>query len=363
MGTRPEAIKLAPVILALKRMPSMRVRVVSTGQHQAMVQQVLKAFGLTPHDHLLIMRPSQSLGEVTRRVLDRLPPVIKRESPHLILVQGDTTTAFAAALAGFYAKIPVGHVEAGLRTHQKYAPFPEEINRVLVDQLADLHFAATPSSKRNLFREGISPTSIHVTGNTVVDALQFVRRKPWRIHERQLRLVPWRQRVMLVTMHRREHWGRPLDQVCRAVVRLVADHADLHVVLPVHPNPSVKSLVEGKLKGHRHVTLTPPLGYEDFIQVMARSYVILTDSGGVQEEAPYLGKPVLVFREATERPEAVRAGASRVIGFDQQAIVREVSGLMDNPRRYAVMAQVRHPFGDGQASRRIVQALKKYLAG
>ncbi len=362
LGTRPEAIKLAPVILQLRKTRGMKVTVVSTGQHQAMVDQVLKVFRLRLDHDLKIMRHAQTLEQITAGVFERFPAVLKRENPDLVLVQGDTSTAFAAALASFYQKIPIGHVEAGLRTHLKYLPFPEEKNRELIDHLSDLHFAATPLGKKNLLREGISNRSITVTGNTVVDALYHVSRTPRPFEEPALKRVPCDRRVILVTMHRREHWGTPLQQVCLAIREIVKRHQNTHVVIPVHLNPRVRQIVRASLDHHPSVTLTPPLGYGDFVQTMARSHLILTDSGGVQEEAPYLGKPLLVFRVATERPEAVKAKISRVIGFQPDVIVKEVSRLLDNPAVYAKMARVRRVFGDGRASERIVKVIQRFLS-
>lgn len=362
LGTRPEAIKMAPVILELKKTRGVKVCVVSTGQHRIMVNQVLEAFHLKLDVDLRIMRHAQSLEQITAGIFHRFPEVLRRMKPDLVLVQGDTSTALAAALAAFYQRRAIGHVEAGLRTFRKYLPFPEEKNRVLIDHLADLHFAATPLGRRNLLREGMSPRSVTVTGNTVVDALYGVRRAPRPFQERALRRVPWDRRVVLVTMHRREHWGAPLRQVCRALRDVVRRHPDSHVIVPVHLNPRVQAIVRGALDRLPSVTLTPPLGYGDFVQAMAKSAVIVTDSGGVQEEAPYLGKPVLVFRVATERPEAVKAGTSRVIGFEERVVAREISRLLTDRRAYRRMARVTKVFGDGRAASRIVKAVMRYLS-
>lgn len=326
-----------------------------------MLDQVLETFGITPDYDLDTMRPVQSPPEVTSRVLDRLCPVLAQERPALVLVQGDTTTAFAAALAAFYLRIPIGHVEAGLRTFDKYQPFPEEKNRQLISVLADLHFAPTEQARQNLLREGICPDDIYVTGNTVIDALLEIARRDTNLPIPGLDLCWDTTRVILVTTHRRENWGEPMRSICRAIREIAATVPNVHIVFSVHPNPSVRHLVEKELNGAINVSLLPPLPYEPFVQLMKRSYLILTDSGGIQEEAPSLGKPVLVLRNVTERPEGVEAGTLRIVGTDQQKIVEQGLSLLTDDEAYNQMARLANPYGDGKASERIVAIVQKRL--
>ena len=357
VGTRPEAIKMAPVVLELRRHAWADVRVLATAQHRQMLDQVLEAFGIEPDIDLDMMRPNQSLPELTARLLSRLDEVLAAEAPDVVLVQGDTTTVMAVAMAAFYRRIPVGHVEAGLRTGDMGNPFPEEMNRVVAGRLARWHFAPTAGSRDNLLREGFDPGSIHVTGNTVIDALlQVVDRDiPMPVD------VPEGRRMVLVTAHRRENFGAPFAEVCSAIRELVARHADIHVVYPVHPNPNVSVPAREALSGHDRISLVEPLDYLPFVAAMRRAYLVLTDSGGVQEEAPGLGKPVLVMRRETERPEAVAEGVVRLVGPDREAILAEAGRLLDDAQAYAAMAKGVSPYGDGRASSRIADILRADL--
>ncbi|MGI8827582.1 MAG: non-hydrolyzing UDP-N-acetylglucosamine 2-epimerase [Chloroflexota bacterium] len=355
LGTRPEAIKLAPVVQALDDWTNMRVRVVSTGQHREMLAQTLSVFGLEVDHDLDVMTHDQTLSQVTSRILSRLDPVFDLENPDVVIVQGDTTTALSASLAAFYRKTPVAHVEAGLRTDDRYAPFPEEINRRMVSTLADWHFAPTQTSASALRREGILESSIYVTGNTVIDAMRQV-----------LATTTWPEdlpapagRVLLVTAHRRENFGASLEAICRAIRRIADEHCDVEVWYPVHRNPKVRGPVEQLLSCHPGIRLVEPLDYVSFTHLLARSHLVLTDSGGVQEEAPALAKPVLVMREVTERPEAVEAGVVELVGTDEDHIVRRTSRLLNDPAAYKEMAREVSPYGDGLAAKRIVDVLCK----
>lgn len=359
LGTRPEAIKLAPVIQQLERHPGVLSRVCVTAQHREMLDPFLKLFGIVPDYDLDIMQPGQTLFDVTTRVLAGVKGVLEAEGPDFVLVQGDTTTAFAAALAAFYLKTAVGHVEAGLRTEDKYNPFPEEMNRRLVTHLADLHFAPTERAKANLLAEAIRDEAIFVTGNTVVDALLMIlERTKDQDHLRGLPIDPSRK-LILVTAHRRESFGVGLANICQALVRIARHAPDVEIVYPVHLNPNVRSTVMRELRGVERVHLIEPLDYVAFVHLMNRAYLILTDSGGIQEEAPSLGKPVLVMRDTTERPEAIEAGTARLVGTEPDAIVHETLRLLRDEDGYARMANVLNPFGDGHAAGRIVDALMK----
>ena len=359
VGTRPEAIKMAPVIRALQAAPWAEVRVLATAQHRQMLDQVLDAFGIVPDIDLDIMAPGQTLPELTSRLLARLDEVFAREQPDAVLIQGDTTTVMAAAMAAFYRRIAVGHVEAGLRTGDLHNPFPEEMNRIVAGRLSRWHFAPTAGSRDNLLREGFDPASIHVTGNTVIDALLEVvqRDTPLPVE------VPEGRRMVLVTAHRRENFGAPFREVCLAIRDLADRYADVHFVYPVHPNPNVSVPAREILDGHDRITLCPPMDYLPFVAAMKRAHLVLTDSGGVQEEAPALGKPVLVMRRETERPEAVEAGVVRLVGTVREAIIAEVSRLLDDADAYADMAKGVSPYGDGHAAARIVDILGRDLAG
>ncbi len=364
-GTRPEAIKLAPLIRRLGAAPAIfQTRVCVTAQHRSMLDQVLGAFGIRPHHDLGLMRPGQSLSRLTARVLEALQPVIQEEGPDWMVVQGDTTTTFGAALAGFYARVAVAHVEAGLRTGDLARPYPEEINRVLTTRLASLHFAATEEAAANLRSEGVSPPAIHVTGNTVIDAVLEVRDglQQGRLARSEWRFLDPARKLLLVTAHRRESFGEGFERICRALAQL-ALRPDVQIVYPVHANPNVQEPVRRILDGRPGIHLLDPLEYVPFIDLMSRSYLILTDSGGIQEEAPSLGKPVLVMRDKTERPEAVRAGTVRLVGTDVDAIVQQATRLLEDPEHYRTMSRRHNPYGDGRASERIAQVLGRVEAG
>jgi UDP-N-acetylglucosamine 2-epimerase (non-hydrolysing) len=360
-GTRPEAIKLAPVIKELERRPDEFDLVITvTAQHRQMLDQVLRLFDITPDHDLDVMKPEQTVFEVTARVLLGLEPVLRQEMPDVVLVQGDTTTVMAAALAAFYLKIPVAHVEAGLRSYDKFQPFPEEINRRVVSHVGDWHFPPTPAARENLLREGIADERITVTGNTVIDALLATVNPNYVFDHPVLGAMDFkRRRVILATTHRRENWGQPLRDICHAIRALVEKHADVEVVYAVHLNPQVQRVVKAELADLPRVHLLEPLDYEPFVQLMSRAHFILTDSGGVQEEAPSLNKPVLVLRNVTERPEGAHAGTLKLVGTDREAIFREAERLLTDPVEYQRMASAPNPYGDGQASRRIADVLAR----
>jgi UDP-N-acetylglucosamine 2-epimerase (non-hydrolysing) len=360
-GTRPEAIKLAPVIKELERRPDEFDLVITvTAQHRQMLDQVLRLFDITPDHDLDVMKPEQTVFEVTARVLLGLEPVLRQEMPDVVLVQGDTTTVMAAALAAFYLKIPVAHVEAGLRSYDKFQPFPEEINRRVVSHVGDWHFPPTPAARENLLREGIADERITVTGNTVIDALLATVNPSYVFDHPVLGAMDFkRRRVILATTHRRENWGQPLRDICHAIRALVEKHADVEVVYAVHLNPQVQRVVKAELADLPRVHLLEPLDYEPFVQLMSRAHFILTDSGGVQEEAPSLNKPVLVLRNVTERPEGAHAGTLKLVGTDREAIFREAERLLTDPVEYQRMASAPNPYGDGQASRRIADVLAR----
>lgn len=356
-GTRPEAVKMAPVIHRLRDTEGFESVVCVSAQHRAMLDQVLEVFGVAADHDLDLMTPGQSPGEVAARVIERLPALIRRVRPDVLLVQGDTMTTFASAFAAYLEKVPVGHVEAGLRTGDRYQPFPEEMNRVLTTRLATLHFAPTAQARDRLLAEGVPPADVHLTGNTVIDALLGTLRPGYRFRTPALAALDPGRRVVLVTTHRRESFGAPLRSTCAALRELVERFPDIHVVLPVHPNPEVKSTVESLLCDLPRTSLIEPVDYVEFVHLMDRAYLILTDSGGVQEEAPSLGKPVLVLREVTERPEGVAAGTAVVVGTDRARIVETASTLLTSAEAYARMANAVSPYGDGRASERIVAAL------
>jgi len=358
-GTRPEAIKLAPVIKELERRNDVFVsKVCVTAQHREMLDPFLQLFGINPDWDLNIMQPNQSLFDVTAKALVKLKEVLEKEKPDLVLVQGDTTTTFTAALAAYYLKIKVGHVEAGLRTLDKYNPFPEELNRRLVGHIADLHFAPTKRAKENLLSEGIPESSIFVTGNTVVDALFMILARTTSEDYLPKALSQPDRKLILVTAHRRESFGEGIANICLALKEIVKRVPDVEIVYPVHLNPNVREPVYRMLGGVERVHLIEPLDYIPFVHLMKASYLILTDSGGIQEEAPSLGKPVLVLRNTTERPEAVEAGAAKLVGTDPQRIVVETLRLLQDPSEYSKMANVPNPFGDGRAALRIADILE-----
>jgi UDP-N-acetylglucosamine 2-epimerase (non-hydrolysing) len=359
-GTRPEAIKLAPVVRALQASPHLDVVVAVTGQHRAMLDQVNGLFGIVPDVDLDVIQPRQQLHEMTGRILTGLTDAIREIGPDAVMVQGDTTTTFVAGLAAFYEKVPVLHVEAGLRTDERYNPFPEEINRRLTSQLSSLHLAPTASSRANLLRDGITPADVTVTGNTVIDALLDVVARTLPLEDPAVSVLEGGPSV-LVTSHRRESWGEPMARTANAIARLAKEFPDVHFLLPAHLNPVVREVLLPPLQGFDNVTVTEPLSYSDFARAMAMSSICLTDSGGVQEEAPSLGKPVLVLRETTERPEAVDAGTVRLVGTDEELIVRETSTLLTDPTAYAAMANAVNPYGDGHASERIRAAVESFF--
>ncbi len=358
-GTRPEAIKLAPVIRAIERSGALTPVVTLTGQHRSIVDQVHAVFSIRPHHDLNVIRPRQSLDGLTARVLERFTRVLRADRPDAVVVQGDTTSALAGALAAFYERIPVVHVEAGLRTPDLYSPFPEEANRRLTSQLTRLHLAPTPASAENLRRDGIDPANIVVTGNTVIDALLWAveRRVPYECADLE-RVEAAETPVLLVTAHRRESWGERMREIARAVSRIARRHPDLTIVVPVHPNPVVREALLPALTGLENVLTVEPMGYGAFSRILRRSTIVLTDSGGVQEEAPSLGKPVLVMRDSTERPEAVSAGTARLVGTEADRIYDAVDGLLTSTDRYRAMASAVNPYGDGLAASRTAAALE-----
>lgn len=368
-GTRPEAIKMAPLIGELRATPGLRLKICVTAQHREMLDQVLDLFDIRADHDLRIMRPGQDLYDLTARLLQKLRPVIAEEHPDLVLVHGDTTTTMAVSLAAYYARVSVGHVEAGLRTGDKYQPFPEEINRRVTGVIADLHFAPTQRARQNLLREGISAESIFVTGNTVIDALMAIRQRvcgdpvlAGEMAARFPRLAGF-GRMVLVTGHRRENFGQGFREICQALVDLARAYPAVAFVYPVHLNPQVQEPVTSILRtaGVANIFLTAPQEYAAFVYLLDRCTLVLTDSGGVQEEAPSLGKPVVVMRETTERPEAVEAGTACLAGNTRGKIVAAVSRLLDDPAHYQAMSQAVNPYGDGRAARRIAALVEEYL--
>lgn len=358
VGTRPEAIKMAPVIRALKNEDWANVRVLATAQHRHMLDQVLSFFGVEPDIDLDIMRPNQALTTLTARLLLDLDDVLQAEKPDVVLVQGDTTTVMTVALACFYHRIPIGHVEAGLRTWDMHNPFPEEANRVIAGRLARWHFAPTESSRQNLLREGIPDSDVVVTGNTVIDALLMTAdRNP----ELGIDLDP-EKRLVLITSHRRENFGEPFRNICRALRTLALRNENVQFLYPVHPNPNVKDVAHEMLGDCSNIHLCSPLDYAPFVAAMKRSSLIISDSGGVQEEAPALGKPVLVLRDETERPEAVEQGVVKLVGPNYERIVEETQRLLDDESAYRSMARGISPYGDGRGAERIVKVLREYFA-
>ena len=357
-GTRPEAIKLCPVIRETAAASGLAARVCVTGQHRSMLDQVLAAFAVRPDHDLNLMTPGQTLASVTAGVLTGLDPILAAERPSMVVVQGDTTTTFAAALAAFYRDIPVAHVEAGLRTGDLRQPFPEEWNRIAAGRLAALHFAPTEGARRNLLAEGVDPARIEVTGNTGIDAvLQTVEALDrGALPRREWPFLDPSRRMILVTAHRRESFGPGIEEICDGLAAL-AVRRDVQIIFPVHRNPNVLDVVSERLGGHPNVVLLEPLEYPEFVDLMRRSCLILTDSGGIQEEAPSLGKPVLVLRDRTERPEAVEAGTVKLVGPHRARIVEEATRLLDDPAAYARMSAVHNPYGDGRASARIVATI------
>ena len=371
-GTRPEAIKMAPVVLAFKANPEVDCRVCVTAQHRQMLDQVLEVFDIVPETDLNLMQPNQTLGGLTSRAIEGLDKHLATEKPELVLVQGDTTTVFCATLAAFYQRIPVGHVEAGLRTGNLQSPWPEEANRVLTSRLVSLHFAPTETSRQNLLKESVAPDSIHVTGNTVIDAL-FIALEKVRLKPPEIPGLPadtiasWNDApIVLITGHRRENFGTGFETICKSIAALAAEFPHVHFVYPVHLNPSVREPVGRILRpaagsGARNIHLIEPLPYLPFVALMNRATVILTDSGGVQEEAPSLGKPVLVMRDTTERPEAVSAGTVKLVGTDADMIISETRSLLNDRNAYDKMSRALNPYGDGHAVGRIEKACIGFL--
>lgn len=360
-GTRPEAIKMAPLILDMQGHQAFKPIVVSTGQHDEMLHQVMRAFRLKLDYDLEIMRKNQTLSQIISFAIKGLSKIIEKEKPDMILVQGDTTTALAAALSAFYQKVPLAHVEAGLRTFDKWRPYPEEINRQLITRLADLHFAPTRTAFNHLLRERINKDELFITGNTVIDALMRICNKKSRPNKFPFKLQP-DKKIILVTAHRRENFGRPMQEICRALRKLQAEFSgSLQIVIPMHKNPKVRDTIKRLLGQLPGVDLIEPLSYEVFAQLIKLSYLILTDSGGIQEEAPSLGKPVLVLREKTERPEAVFAKTVKLVGVQGENIYREARILLSNKKEYNKMARAVNPYGDGRASGRIIQILMRYF--
>lgn len=352
VGTRPDAVKMCPVVRAIAdRAPVLRPIVCATAQHREMLDDVLGVFDVRPDFDLDIMTEGQGIGDVTIRVLERMAPLLRRERPDVVLVQGDTTTAMAASLAAFYERIPVGHVEAGLRTDDRYSPFPEEMMRRLISQIATLHFAATRRAADRLIAERVEARNVYVTGNPVVDAVRWILARstsPARASDR---------RLVLVTAHRRENFGEPLARICDALALLVERNPDIEIVYPVHPNPNVSGPVRERLGAHERIQLVGPQRYDEFLALLASAYLVLSDSGGIQEEAPVLGRPVLVLRENTERPEAIEANATKLVGTETARIVSEAERLLRDPAAYAAMSKARSIYGDGTAGARIAAIL------
>ena len=356
-GTRPEAIKMCPLVKELELHDEIESIVCLTGQHKEMLQQVIDIFGTKVKYNLDVMRPRQTLTTITTSVLERLEPVLEKEQPDIVLVHGDTSTSFVAALAAFYRQIPVGHVEAGLRTFDKYSPFPEEMNRNLTGRIAELHFAPTENNRRNLENENIRK-GIYVTGNTVIDAFRTTVRPDYEYKNEDVKSIDFTgKRCVLMTAHRRENLGQPLENICRAVKRIVEEFPDLEVVYPVHMNPAVRDTASAILGDVSRVHLIHPLDVEDMHNLMSRSFLVMTDSGGLQEEAPSCGVPVLVLRTETERPEAVEAGTVKVVGVEEEAVYENAKLLLTDKREYEKMAKAVNPYGDGHASARIVNAI------
>ena len=355
-GTRPEAIKMAPLVNALKESKHLEPVVVVTAQHREMLDQVLNAFNITPDYDLNVMRAEQTLSHITSQVLKEMESIIQKETPNMVLVHGDTTTTFSAALAAFYQKVSIGHIEAGLRTYNKFAPYPEELNRQLTTRLADLHFAPTLRAKDNLLKEQVDESTIFVTGNTVIDALNTTVDPNYNS---KLLSQYKDKRVILLTAHRRENLGEPMIQIFKAMKHIADTHRDVVIVYPVHKNPKIRELTQRYLT-HDRIELIEPLDVMDFHNFAAASEIILTDSGGIQEEAPSLNKPVLVLRDVTERPEGVESGVLKIVGTDFEKIVTETNRLLNNREIYNEMTQLKNPYGDGQASHRIVDIISHY---
>lgn len=360
-GTRPEAIKMAPLVKKLKEEPKIQSVLCVTAQHREMLDQVLELFGLVPDYDLNIMKPNQTISQITSNVLTGMEEIFQKEKPDIVLVHGDTTTTFATALAAFYQQVRVGHVEAGLRTHDKYSPYPEEMNRILTGHIGDLHFAPTERNRQNLLREAIPDDAIFITGNTVIDALLQVAGKPYLFEDEVLRNIDFeKKRVITVTCHRRENLGENMEHIFSAVRDIAAEFKDTEIIYPVHMNPKVRETASRILGNAGRIHLIEPLQYQPFVNLMARSYLIITDSGGMQEEAPSLGKPVLVVRKETERPEAIEAGTVKLAGVSRDTIYQLTKELLTDEAAYDRMTHAVNPYGDGHACDRIIEILVAY---
>ncbi|HNX78048.1 MAG TPA: UDP-N-acetylglucosamine 2-epimerase (non-hydrolyzing) [Candidatus Rifleibacterium sp.] len=362
LGTRPEVIKMAPVIFAARETREIESQILHTGQHLELAAEMFHHFRLRPDFDLGVMQPEQTLFQLTSRITEGIGEIVSRNSYDMIFVQGDTSSAFLGALCAFYRKIPVGHIEAGLRTNDRYSPFPEEMNRRLVSPLASLHFAPTTRARDMLTGEGIAADRVEVTGNTVIDALFWSLQQDYPVREDIKTILDAPGRLLLVTTHRRENFGEPHRQVFSALLELVERFPDTRVLFPIHPNPNVRREAAAMLNNHPRVHLTSPLDYQSFIRAMQQSFLILSDSGGVQEEAPSLNKPVLVLRESTERPEGLATGAMKLVGTDRTLILREATSLLTNEETYQRMAGAANPYGDGKASQRIIAAARRLLS-
>ena len=358
-GTRPETIKMYPIISEIKKYPHLiDCRIIVSGQHREMLDQMLEIFQILPDYDLNIMKQGQSLSSITNNSLLGIEKILIKEKPSIVLVQGDTTTTFAGALAAFYEKIKIGHIEAGLRTYNKYYPFPEEVNRHLTSVLTDLHFAPTKQSCDNLLSEGVRKEDIFISGNTVIDSLLLMTKENYIFRESQLKDKKiFQKKIILVTMHRRENWGEPLRETCQAINKIVKGYSDIFVIFPLHKNPEIRRNVKEILQNKKNILLLDTLNYDDMVNLMSKSYIILTDSGGIQEEGPSLGKPVLVLRDETERPEAVKAGVVKLIGTDEGKIRSEVNLLLNNREKYMEMSTSINSYGDGKASERIIKKI------
>lgn len=360
-GTRPEAIKMIPIIKQIEKEKDLKLTVCTTGQHKDMLNQVLKKFNIVPDYNLDIMKKAQTITYITTVIINKIDEIIKKEKPNIILVHGDTTTSLATAIAAYYNKVKIGHVEAGLRTHNKYSPYPEEMNRVLISDLADIHFAPTQANKNSLLIEGIDEKNIFITGNTVIDAIQLTINKDYKFEEEKLNKIDFNKnkKYILLTAHRRENLGEPIRNICKAIKILAEKRNDVEVIFPVHYNPKVREVVFKYLGNNKKVHLLDPINVFDMHNLMSKVYLVMTDSGGLQEEAPAIGKPVLVLRENTERPEAIKNGVAKIVGANTENIMKEVEILLDNDKEYNKMAKSVNPYGDGHASERIVEIIKR----
>ncbi|MEA2021238.1 MAG: UDP-N-acetylglucosamine 2-epimerase (non-hydrolyzing) [Candidatus Caldatribacteriota bacterium] len=362
-GTRPETIKMFPIISEMKKYPEfIDYKILLSGQHREMLDQMLTAFQIQSNYDLNIMKKGQSLSQIFSKSVNGIEKILIKERPDMVLVQGDTTTTFSGAIAAFFQKIKIAHIEAGLRTNNKYYPFPEEMNRHLTSVLADLHFAPTEKSCMNLLSEGISREKIFISGNTVIDALFSVVKKNHSFKEKALKNKDlFKNKIILITMHRRENWGKPLKDICKALIRILGNNPDVSIIFPMHKNPRIREAVNNILKNKKRMILLDALGYEDMINLISKSFIILTDSGGVQEEAPSLGKPILVLRNETERPEALAAGAVELVGTNDDKIVEKVNELLTDEDKYLEMVKTINPYGDGKASERIVKKILNHF--